>query len=98
MNSNSDINIDHLDAVLQAELPELLERAERRRNALTEESISGQLRRAIAGRHLKEMADVAGVDSVTLADWFAGDATLPSDAIDRIARKLNLTLQIEPIQ
>lgn len=95
MNPGPDTEFDQIEAAIRAELPELLERATRRRLAIKEDSISGQLRRALAGRQLKEIAKLAQVDVTIVADWFSGDASLPSNAIDRIAHELHLTLQVE---
>jgi hypothetical protein len=89
--------IEQVEAEIAAELPELLARADRREAAMKEESVSGRLRRALRTRPVRDVAVIAGVDDRTLADWMCGDISLPSDAIDRLARELNLNLEVQTV-
>lgn len=58
-----------------AALPEFLARAERRARAIQEQSVSGQLRRAVSNSGLvyEELAARSGVDIYLLADFMTGD-------------------------
>jgi hypothetical protein len=66
--------------------------------AAEEEGFSGWLRRAIgrAGRPIRKIAADANIDFRLLHEFRMGDATLPSDAIDRIIAALGLALAEEP--
>ncbi|HUQ68689.1 MAG TPA: hypothetical protein VM165_04150 [Planctomycetaceae bacterium] len=85
---------DDLERSILAEMPQLLERDRRRQIAMSDNSISGQLRRAISQSRLRyePLALEAGVSFEELADFMAGDAPLPSTAIDRLAAVLHQTL------
>ncbi len=74
-------------AEAEAALPGFLERAERRREAMGEQNVSGQLRRAIAedGFRYGELAKLAGITPQELADFMTGDIALPSTVVDRLA-------------
>lgn len=77
-----------------AEIPEFLARAERREQALREQSVSGQLRRAIAESRLpyQILSKQSGVELVALADFMTGDAPLDSAAFARLAAALGYEL------
>lgn len=74
-------------AEADAELREMLERAARRRAALAEQNVSGQLRRAIAasGSHYEALCAQSGITFDQLTDFMAGDAALTSRDVDRLA-------------
>ncbi len=66
--------------------------------ASEEEGFSGWLRRAIrrAKRPVQKLAGEAKIEIDLLRDFRVGDATLPSDAVDRLVAALDLTLVEEP--
>jgi len=71
----------------EAELPELLELGRRMREAGSEDTLSGHLRRAIH-RSPRELADIAaavGISAVQLNEFLSGERTLRSDVLDRLA-------------
>lgn len=86
--------LQRLRAAADAELPELLERAERRRRAMEEQSISGQLRRVIAedGFRYQALAAAAGITAQEISDFVTGDIALPSTAVDRLAAEMHQKL------
>ena len=80
-----------------AEKPEVIARFHKRREAEAEESFSGHLRRAIGAelvkrRNSKSLSEEACVDWRLLEDFRCGDATLPSDVVDRLVAELGLRL------
>ena len=79
---------------VEAERPEIIERARQRAAAAAEDTFSGELRRAIAASPMRmaEVASQAGVAVEQLARFLNGEAPLDSDAIDRIAALLNYRL------
>jgi hypothetical protein len=87
MNPRNPDDLEQFDQAIQAEMPALLEQDRRRHAALQENNISGQLRRVISGRRMRyeELARQAGISFEQLAEFMAGDAPLPSTAIDRLA-------------
>jgi hypothetical protein len=71
----------------EAELPDLIELGRRMREAGAENTLSGHLRRAIH-RSSKELADIAvaaGIAPLELNEFLAGERTLRSDVLDRLA-------------
>ncbi len=67
-------------------------------SAAAEETFSGELRRAIHALHGQQMflptlMERAQVDWPTLRAFLIGEATLPSDVIDRLIQVLGLHLQ-----
>lgn len=68
-----------------------LEQAER------ETGFSGDLRRAInaAARRPEHLAEELGVDVALLEGFRSGEATLPSDIVDRLVALLGLRLMAE---
>jgi hypothetical protein len=67
--------------------------------AAAEPGFSGWLRRAIrnAQRPIQELALEAGIDAEQLRAFRRGEATLPSNAVDRLVLLLGLTLVEEPV-
>ena len=66
------------------------------REAAEENTFSGQLRRAIHGgdRDLISLAELVGTTPVDLAEFLAGDRTLRSDVLDRLASALGASLVV----
>ncbi len=65
--------------------------------AAEQEGFFGDLRRAIARsrRPLHELAEAIDIDARLLSDFRAGDAELPSVALDRLIKLLDLCLMQE---
>lgn len=65
--------------------------------AAAEPGFAGDLRRAIkaAKRDPRALADDLNISVELLEDFLAGDATLPSDVVDRVATVLGLKLVVE---
>ena len=74
--------------------PDNVAYAKRFRAALAEQSISGQLRRAIVGRRipLPELAQQSAVPLDALEGFLDGERTLESDAFARLAAALRYEL------
>ena len=93
---------DHLARLEQAreqiaaELPDLVARERRMREAAEENTFSGELRRAIHGgdRDLVSLAELAGTTPVHLSEFLAGDRTLRSDVLDRLVSALGARLVV----
>ena len=87
-------------AKIAAELPELLERGKRMDEAVSENSLSGHLRRAIhrSGLSLKKIAESAGMDVFLLRDFLEGTRTLRSDVLDRLAQAIGARVELQPSQ
>jgi hypothetical protein len=93
---------DHLARLEQAreqiaaELPDLVARERRMREAAEENTFSGELRRAIHGgdRDLISLAELAGTTPVHLSEFLAGDRTLRSDVLDRLVSVLGAKLVV----
>jgi len=81
----------------EAARPANIARLERMDLAADEETLSGELRRAIrnARRPFSALAKEAGVTPQELLDFRSGDAPLPSDALDRLIAVLGLTARLE---
>ena len=78
----------------EADRPRMIERAHQLEAAIREETVSGQLRQAIALSQI-QYADLARHASITpreLADFMVGEAQLTSDAFDRLAALLGCRL------
>lgn len=71
----------------EAELPELFELGRRMREASSEDTLSGHLRRAIhrSTRDLADIAAAAGISQLQLNEFLSGERTLRSDVLDRVA-------------
>ena len=82
--------------LIAAELPEAIERGDRLREAAAENTVCGHLRRAIhqSRRQLDSIAGEAGIDVELLCDWLAGDRTLRSDVLDRLAQAVGADLAV----
>jgi hypothetical protein len=78
----------------ERELPEVLDRAKRRTEALMEPTMSGQIRRAIQASefNLSELADRIGISPVELSGFMSGDQPLSSDVLDSLAALLGYEL------
>ncbi len=85
---------DRLRELVAAELPELIEKHERTLDAAEEPTLSGELRRAIHGSDLllPTISARSGVSMLDIDYFLAGDAPLPSDALDRLAATLGCSL------
>ena len=83
---------------IAAEMPELLQRGARLKEAASENSLCGHLRRALhrSGQPLKKIAATVGLDVFVLCDFLEGTGTLRSDVLDRLAQAIEATIQIEP--
>ena len=81
---------------IAAELPEATQRAERLHEAAAENTISGRVRRAVhqSRRALDAIARDAGIPVELLCDWLAGDRTLRSDVLDRVAQAVGAEMSI----
>lgn len=98
--SRSALSPEHLARVEQArqeisaELPDLVARESRMREAAEENTFSGELRRAIhrGDRDLISLAELAGTTPVHLSEFLAGDRTLRSDVLDRLVLVLGAKL------
>ena len=82
--------------LIAAELPEAIKRGERLREAAAENTLSGHLRRAIhqSRRPLDAIANDAGIGRESLCDWLAGDRTLRSDVLDRLAQAVSAEVAV----
>lgn len=69
---------------------------ERLREAKSENSLSGALRRAVHAGHrtVNQLAQDVGIDSWHLSEWLEGERTLRSDVLDRIALILGASVTI----
>jgi hypothetical protein len=77
----------------EAELPDLFELGRQMREAQSEDTLSGHLRRAVhrSGRELAEVAAAAGITHELLNGFLSGKQTLRSDVMDRIALAVGFT-------
>jgi len=82
-------------ALIAEELPDLIAKHQRIRDAKEERTMSGALRRAIHSSKilLDDLADRAGTDLDTLDAFLTGDRPLTSDLIDRLTKILKLKLE-----
>lgn len=74
-------------AQIAAELPELQIRANMRKEAREEHTLSGELRRAIHASDLSlaQISAQVGVGPLVLDEFLTGERTLRSDVLDRLA-------------
>lgn len=81
---------------IATELPDLVAREKRMREAAEEATFSGELRRAIhrGDRDLISLAEVAGTTPVHLSEFLSGDRTLRSDVLDRLVMALGAKLVV----
>lgn len=94
----TEAELDRIEAEVTDELPDLLQRAARRNMAIAENTLSGQLRRALISAQIRQehAAVEAGITTRQFADWMTGDAPLPSTALDRLAALVHHQLQPAP--
>ena len=76
------------------ELPDLTVRDQMRKDAREENTLSGELRRAIhaSSLSLSQIAAQAAMTPVVLDDFLTGERTLRSDVLDRLASVLGCAL------
>ena len=81
--------------LIAQELPDLIVKHQRLREAAEEPTHSGALRRAIHASKilLHDLANRAGTDMQTLDGFLMGEQPLTSDVIDRLTKILNLRLE-----
>ncbi|MBA3312301.1 MAG: hypothetical protein M3552_13545 [Planctomycetota bacterium] len=86
--------LDRMREQIAAELPELQLKGQRLRDAAEEPTLSGELRQAVhtSDISLMELVRRASIDPLVLDSFLTGDATLPSDAMDRLAAVLGCVL------
>lgn len=79
---------------VERELPDLVTQGRALRKAADEPTLSGELRRALHASELSlaRIANEAGITPLQLDEFLTGEATLPSDAIDRLAALLGYEL------
>lgn len=77
-----------------AELPELIARERRMSEAAEENTLSGELRRAIHGgeRDLIALAEMVGITPIQLSEFLTGERTLRSDVLDRLVAAIGARL------
>jgi hypothetical protein len=100
--SHPELTPEHLARLAEArqqvaaELPDLVARERRMREAAEEETFSGELRRAIhnGDRDLIALAEIAGTTPIHLSEFLAGDRTLRSDVLDRLVMALGAKLVV----
>ena len=87
-------SLDRHRQMIAREMPELISRDQMRKEASTEPTLSGELRRAIhaSGSSLKALAERVGVSPVVLDEFLTGERTLRSDVLDRLVQRLGLEL------
>lgn len=83
---------------IKQELPELVERDARMCEAAAEDTLCGHLRQAIhqSRRPLDDIARDAAILPTVLCDFLAGERTLRSDVIDRLAHAVGVTVSVTP--
>jgi ribosome-binding protein aMBF1 (putative translation factor) len=76
------------------ELPDLQARDQMRKDARQENTLSGEVRRAInrSDLSLAEIATRAGISPILLDDFLTGERTLRSDVMDRLTTVLGYEL------
>jgi transcriptional regulator with XRE-family HTH domain len=82
--------------LIKQELPDLMERDERMKEAASEDTLCGHLRRAVHQSHrpLREIARETGIATTVLCDFLEGERTLRSDVLDRLAQAVGVTISI----
>ena len=82
-------------ALIAKELLDLAQRDQMRKDAQEEETLSGELRRAIHTQNLalKDIAAQAGITPLLLDEFLTGERTLRSDVMDRLAAVLGFRFQ-----
>jgi len=82
--------------LIAKELPDLIQHDQMRKEAQEEQTLSGELRRAIHSSDLPLAAIAAqvGITPIMLDEFLTGERTLRSDVVDRLAAALGLRLQL----
>jgi hypothetical protein len=82
-------------AAVVAELPDLVQRDQMRKEAHEEQTLSGELRRAIhaSQQPLAAIAAQSGITVVQLDEFLTGERSLRSDVLDRLAAALGFHFQ-----
>lgn len=77
-----------------AELPELEARDARMLEAAADDSLCGNLRKAVhaSSRPLRDVAYDCGIETELLCDFLEGTRTLPSDVLDRLTRAVGIVV------
>lgn len=77
-----------------AELPDMIVRDQMRKDARTESTLSGHLRRAVHASQLSltTIAEHAGIPPLLLDEFLTGERTLRSDVMDRLAQAVGYEL------
>ena len=83
-------------AAIADELPDMIQRDQMRKEAHEEQTLSGELRRAVhASRHsLATIATQAGITLIQLDDFLTGERSLRSDVMDRLAGAVGFQCQV----
>ena len=83
--------------LLDAEVDDMALRAERMREAAAEQSLCGELRRAVheSGIHMKIVAERIGLDAIVFSEWLQGVRNLRSDVLDRVAQAVGATVTVK---
>ena len=83
-------------ASISAELPDLISRDQMRKEAHEEQTLSGEIRRAIhhSGISLAAISSQAGITMIQLDEFLTGERTLRSDVLDRLAASVGFRFQL----
>jgi hypothetical protein len=86
--------IERYRELIAVELPDMEARDRLRKEAREEQTLSGELRRAIHATELSlaDIAAQAGVTPIILDDFLTGERTLRSDVLDRLAAAVGYEL------
>jgi hypothetical protein len=89
------LRLERLRDQIAAELPDMTARDQLRKEARTEATLSGDLRRAIhtSPMSLSSIAEQARIDPIMLDEFLTGERTLRSDVMDRLAGALGYDLK-----
>jgi hypothetical protein len=82
-------------ASIAAELPDMIQHDQMRKEAHEESTLSGEIRRAVhaSGLSLAAIAAQAAITPVQLDEFLTGERTLRSDVLDRIAATVGVRFQ-----
>jgi hypothetical protein len=85
----------HQRELIAKELPDLVQRDQMRKEAQEEQTLSGELRRAIhaSKQSLTVIAAQAGITPLLLDEFLTGERTLRSDVMDRLGTALGFRFQ-----
>ena len=89
------LRLERLRDQIAAELPDMTARDQLRKEARTEATLSGDLRRAIHASPMSpsSIAKQARIDPIMLDEFLTGERTLRSDVMDRLAGTLGYDLK-----